>query len=89
MTAMKVREYDQGSDFEQLRECVIELQNFERQIDARLPSGEDIVDEYVTQMQFRCRSCDGQILVETSPATSPCLIAFKVTNCMKEIPNTV
>ena len=63
MTAMKVREYDQGSDFEQLCECVIELQNFERQIDPRLPSGEDIVDEYVTQMQFRCRSCDGRILV--------------------------
>lgn len=63
MTAVKVREYDYGSDFVQLRECVIELQNFERQIDPRLPSGEDIVDEYVTQMQFRCRSCDGQILV--------------------------
>ena len=63
MTAMKVREYSYGSDFEQLRECVIELQNFERQIDPRLPSGEDIVDEYVTQMQFRCRSCDGQIFV--------------------------
>ena len=63
MTAVKVRKYDYGSDFEQLRECVIELQNFEHQIDPRLPSGEDIVDEYVTQMQFRCRSCDGQILV--------------------------
>ncbi len=63
MTAVKVREYSHGSDFEQLCECVVELQNFERQIDPRLPSGEDIVDEYVKQMQFRCRSCDGQILV--------------------------
>jgi GNAT superfamily N-acetyltransferase len=60
---MRIREYDQDSDFAQLRDCVIELQNFERQIDPRLPSGENIVDEYVTQMRFRCRSCDGQILV--------------------------
>lgn len=60
---MKIREYDQNSDLEQFRECVIELQNFERQIDARLPAGEDIADEYIAQMQFRSRSCDGQILV--------------------------
>lgn len=60
---MKIREYDQDSDFAQLRDCVIELQDFERQIDARLPAGQDIAEEYITQMRFRCRSCDGQILV--------------------------
>lgn len=60
---MKIREYDPDVDFAQLRDCVIELQNFERQIDARLPAGEDIADEYITQMRFRCRSCAGQILV--------------------------
>ena len=60
---MKIREYDPDSDFAQLRDCVIELQDFERQIDARLPAGQDIADEYITQMRFRCRSCEGQILV--------------------------
>ena len=60
---MKIREYDPDVDFAQLRDCVIELQNFERQIDARLPAGEDIADEYITQMRFRCRSCAGRILV--------------------------
>jgi len=62
-SVMKIREYNSSSDFEQLRECVIELQHFERQIDARLPAGEEIADEYINQMLFRCRACDGKILV--------------------------
>ena len=60
---MKIREYDDANDREQIRDCVVQLQDFERHLDDRLPSGEDIADEYITQMLFRCRSCDGKVLV--------------------------
>lgn len=63
---MKIREYDSATDIDQLRRCVIQLQDFERQIDSRLPSGESIADDYIAQMTFRCQSCDGQILVAES-----------------------
>ena len=60
---MQIRTYVSDTDGEQLRACVIELQNFEREIDARMPSGEEIVDDYIVAMLFRCRMCDGQVLV--------------------------
>jgi GNAT superfamily N-acetyltransferase len=60
---MIVRAYDSKADTQQLRDCVIELQNFEREIDPRMPSGEEIVDDYIVAMLFRCRMCDGQVLV--------------------------
>ncbi len=60
---MQIRPYVSDTDGEQLRACVIELQNFEREIDPRMPSGEEIVDDYVVAMLFRCRMCDGQVLV--------------------------
>jgi len=60
---MPVRPYSPKSDFDQLRDCMIELQNFERNIDPRMPSGEDIADEYIVEMLHRCRQCEGQVLV--------------------------
>ncbi len=60
---MQIRPYVSDTDGEQLRACVIELQNFEREIDPRMPSGEEIVDDYIIAMLFRCRMCEGQVLV--------------------------
>lgn len=60
---MNIRPYVSDTDAEQLRACVIELQNFEREIDPRMPSGEEIADDYIIAMLFRCRMCDGQVLV--------------------------
>ena len=60
---MVIRKYNSETDAQQLRDCVIELQNFEREIDPRMPSGEEIVDDYVVAMLFRCRMCEGQVLV--------------------------
>ena len=60
---MIIRAFDSKADTQQLRDCVIELQNFEREIDPRMPSGEEIVDDYIVAMLFRCRMCDGQVLV--------------------------
>ncbi len=58
-----IRKYNSETDAQQLRDCVIELQNFEREIDPRMPSGEEIVDDYIVAMMFRCRMCEGQVLV--------------------------
>jgi GNAT superfamily N-acetyltransferase len=60
---MKIRAFDSKADTQQLRDCVIELQNFEREVDPRMPSGEEIVDDYIVEMLRRCRMCDGQVLV--------------------------
>ena len=46
-----------------LRECLIELQDFEVELDPRMPSGSDIVDEYVPHMLEQCDKCKGKILV--------------------------
>jgi ribosomal protein S18 acetylase RimI-like enzyme len=60
---MQIRPYESKKDLRQLGSCVIELQNFEREIDSRMPSGEEIVDDYIVEMLQRCRQCDGQVLV--------------------------
>jgi GNAT superfamily N-acetyltransferase len=49
-----------------LRDCVVELQEFERQIDDRLRPGRSIAAEYLEQMLRRCRECAGTILVAES-----------------------
>lgn len=58
-----IRSYQPAADMYGLRACVIELQNFERVIDPRMPSGEEIVDEYIVEMLNRCRACEGKVLV--------------------------
>lgn len=60
---MTIRVFDSKADMQRIRNCVIELQNFERELDPRMPSGEEIVDDYIIAMLFRCRMCDGQVLV--------------------------
>ena len=58
-----IREYERSSDVRQLRECVIELQDFERALDPRMPSGKSIADDYVADLHVRCHQHYGQILV--------------------------
>lgn len=63
---MMICEFDAEVHLEGLRACVIELQDFERAFDARMPVGVDIVDEYTSYMLERCRRCDGTVLVASS-----------------------
>lgn len=58
-----IRSYQPATDKYGLRSCVIELQDFERVIDPRMPRGEEIVDEYIVEMLNRCRACEGKVLV--------------------------
>jgi GNAT superfamily N-acetyltransferase len=60
---MQIHDYQREPHLDEIRECVIELQDFEHAIDGRLPRGADIVDDYMLQMFHRCRRCNGKILV--------------------------
>lgn len=60
---MKILEFDEHSHVEGVRACLIELQDFEHQIDQRIPSGAEIVDAYIPEMMSRCESCDGRVFV--------------------------
>jgi len=60
---MNILNYDHRAHVQVLRDCVIELQDYERELDPRMPTGLDIVDEYIPQMMQRCKSCLGQVFV--------------------------
>jgi GNAT superfamily N-acetyltransferase len=57
-----IRAYHDG-DAAGVRACIVDLQEFERQIDERLRPGEAIAADYLDQMIDRCRECAGTILV--------------------------
>jgi len=46
-----------------IRDCIVELQEFERQIDSRLRPGESMAAEHLAQALRRCREYSGRILV--------------------------
>jgi ribosomal protein S18 acetylase RimI-like enzyme len=58
-----IRDFDEKVHLIGVQACVIELQDFERSLDPRMPSGSEIVDDYVPRMMYRCKHCDGQVLV--------------------------
>lgn len=60
---MYIRELDERKELDRLRECVIELQDFEHGLDPRRPTGAGCVDAYLPQMRERCEKCHGKILV--------------------------
>src|SRR3970040_2535593 len=55
---VNIREYCGDSNSSNIRECV-----FERQIDRRMPPGEEMADAYMADMLARCEECQGRILV--------------------------
>ena len=60
---MFIREYHEKSDRSGVRECLIELQDYERGLDPRMPTGKAIVDTYVPNMLRLCQRCSGKLLV--------------------------
>jgi ribosomal protein S18 acetylase RimI-like enzyme len=61
-TTCVIRAYRED-DLSAVRDCVVELQDFERRIDDRLRPGAAMADDYLRQMIGRCRDCAGTILV--------------------------
>lgn len=59
---MLIRDYESG-DRAALRECVVQLQAAEREIDARTADGESIADAYIDYLNNICGANRGKILV--------------------------
>jgi hypothetical protein len=60
---MEIREYDPARDSHAVRERLIELQDFERELDPRMPPGGLVADAYLDLMFHRCVEFDGVVLV--------------------------
>jgi GNAT superfamily N-acetyltransferase len=60
---MIVREYAHDADFDGMRACLIELQEFERRIDPRKPAGDEIATAYISDALSQCAECHGRIFV--------------------------
>lgn len=60
---MNIRDYRPGEDQAAVRTCLIELQEYERALDPRLPPGPEIADGYLDGLFRRCVSLEGQIFV--------------------------
>ncbi len=60
---MHIRPYHRPGDETGIKACIIELQDFEREFDPRMPSGAEIADEYISDFSRRCNEFDGQIFV--------------------------
>jgi ribosomal protein S18 acetylase RimI-like enzyme len=60
---VEIREYDPSRDGQVLRSCFIELQDFERELDPRIPRGDEIAEAYLELMFRRCREFSGVVLV--------------------------
>jgi ribosomal protein S18 acetylase RimI-like enzyme len=60
---MLIRDFNIDSDKAGLRRCLVELQDFEREIDKRMPPGDEIADNYIARMLHRCRQCKGKVII--------------------------
>ena len=58
-----IRDFDENAHLTGVQECLVELQDFERSLDPRMPSGAAIVDDYVPHMLNRCTHCHGKVFV--------------------------
>lgn len=58
-----IRDYEPAQHRDQVRSCVVELQEFERGLEPSLPRGRDMADAYLTFLLDRCSSTAGRVLV--------------------------
>ena len=58
-----IRECDPVGDRQGLRDCIVELQDFERALEPTLPAGETMADSYLTFLFDQCARSSGRILV--------------------------
>lgn len=60
---MTIRTATTDKDLQEIRSCVVELQDYECQLDPRMPSGESIADEYLEDMKRKCEEHEGRIFL--------------------------
>jgi ribosomal protein S18 acetylase RimI-like enzyme len=65
-TRVVIRRFDATRDAESLRECVIEQQNFHRNIEPSWPDGNAIVGDYLAYLDAECAGHNGCIIMAHS-----------------------
>jgi ribosomal protein S18 acetylase RimI-like enzyme len=58
-----IQDYEPARHWDQVRSCVVELQEFERGLEPSLPRGEEMADAYLTFLLERCSRTAGRVLV--------------------------
>jgi ribosomal protein S18 acetylase RimI-like enzyme len=64
--AASIREYDAATDRGSLLDCVVTLQDFERELEPELPPGRDVADSYLTFLFEHCAKSSGRVFVAES-----------------------
>ena len=60
---VSVRAYDATRDTEALRACIVEHQDFHRDLEPAWPGGASIVDDYVAYLEAQCSAHDGRVFL--------------------------
>ena len=60
---MLIIDFDKARHLDALRACLIELQDYESELDPRIPPGAEVVDEFIPRLLRNCRLSDGKILM--------------------------
>lgn len=60
---MLICDFDENAHLPGVLACLVELQDFERSLDPRMPSGAETAVYYVPQMLDWCTECCGKVLV--------------------------
>ena len=60
---MIIRPFNKDTDMAGLKVCVVSVQDYESNIDPRMPRGSEIVDQYIPEMFDACLAMDGKIFV--------------------------
>ena len=58
-----IRDYEPARHWDQLRSCVVALQEFERGLEPALPKGEEMADAYLAFLLERCSGTSGRVFV--------------------------
>jgi ribosomal protein S18 acetylase RimI-like enzyme len=83
---MVVREYRDAEDFLGVRTCLIELQEFERSLDARLPAGATIANAYLEGLFRRCDQFTGKLFVAETDSRVVGFVSV-LASCRSEAPD--
>ena len=75
---MIIRPLNRQTDMDGLRDCLIELQDFEREIDPRMPPGKEIADDYIFEM-LEAIGVREKVTLDTLRAMRRSSLAFKPT----------
>ena len=86
VVAMRIRDYRPGEDLAAVRTCLIELQEYERALDPRVPPGAAIADGYLDGLFRRCVSQEGQIFVAEVESGVVGFVSV-LTDCRSDAPD--